>query len=122
MAYPKVIDDSGATSLGFPVGKSKLAPLKGHTIPRLELCGAVLATELGETICNHMNLSYEICHYYTDSQVVLGYIFNTTRRFYTYVANRVEKFTIYQNRLSGRTSQQIRTQLMPELDFQVHQI
>ena len=91
MAYLKVIDDSGATSLGFLVGKSKLAPLKGHTIPRLELCGAVLATELGETICNHMNLSYDICHYYTDSQVVLGYISNTTRRFYTYVANRVEK-------------------------------
>ena len=55
------------------------------------MCGAVLATELGETICNHMNLSYDICHYYTDSQVVLGYISNTTRRFYTYVANRVEK-------------------------------
>jgi hypothetical protein len=86
LAYLKVIDDSGATSLSFLVGKSKLAPLKGHTIPRLELCGAVLATELSETICNHMNLSDEICHYYTDSQVVLGYISNTTRRFYTYVA------------------------------------
>jgi hypothetical protein len=36
-------------------------------------------------------LSYDVCHYYTDSQVVLGYISNTTRRFYTYVANRVEK-------------------------------
>jgi hypothetical protein len=91
VAYLKVVDDSGATSLGFLVGKSKLAPLKCHTILRLELCGDVLATELGETICNHMNLSYEICHYYTDSQVVLGYISNTTRRFYTYVANRVEK-------------------------------
>jgi hypothetical protein len=37
VAYLKVIDDSGATSLGFLVGNSKLAPLKGHTIPRLEL-------------------------------------------------------------------------------------
>jgi hypothetical protein len=27
VAYLKVIDDSGATSLGFLVGKSKLAPL-----------------------------------------------------------------------------------------------
>ena len=69
-----------------------------------------------------MNLSYDVCHYYTDSQVVLGYISNTTRRFYTYVANRVEKIHNISKRLSGRTSQQIRTQLMPELDFQVHQI
>ena len=44
VAYLKVIDDSGATSLGFLVGKSTLVPLKGHTIPRLELCGAILAT------------------------------------------------------------------------------
>jgi hypothetical protein len=34
VAYLKVIDDSGATSLGFLVGKSKLAPLKGHTKSR----------------------------------------------------------------------------------------
>jgi hypothetical protein len=44
VAYLKVIDDSGATSLGFLLRKSKLTPLKGHTIPRLELCGAVFAT------------------------------------------------------------------------------
>ena len=30
-------------------------------------------------------------HFYTDSRVVLGYICNNTRRFYTYVSNRVEK-------------------------------
>ncbi|CAC5387739.1 unnamed protein product [Mytilus coruscus] len=41
-----------------------------------------------------MNLSLSVCHYYTDSRVVLGYIChvcNTTRRFFTYVSNRVEK-------------------------------
>ena len=65
--------------------------LKGHTIPRLKLCGAVLASELGETICDHLNFPYDVCHYYTDSQVALGYICNTTRRCFTYVANRVEK-------------------------------
>lgn len=30
-------------------------------------------------------------HYYTDSKVVLGYISNRTRRFYTYVSNRVDR-------------------------------
>ncbi|XP_060070497.1 uncharacterized protein LOC132550446 [Ylistrum balloti] len=28
---------------------------------------------------------------YTDSQIVLGYIFNSTRRFYVYVANRIQR-------------------------------
>ncbi|XP_052706713.1 uncharacterized protein LOC128182142 [Crassostrea angulata] len=50
VAYLQVTDEFGETSLGFLMGKSKLAPLKGHTIPRLELCAAVLATEFGEAI------------------------------------------------------------------------
>ncbi|XP_053400480.1 uncharacterized protein LOC128557280 [Mercenaria mercenaria] len=33
----------------------------------------------------------EHTYYYTDSQVVLGYINNTSRRFYVYVGNRVDK-------------------------------
>ncbi|XP_068213686.1 uncharacterized protein [Palaemon carinicauda] len=35
--------------------------------------------------------SIETVKYHTDSKVVLGYINNETRRFYTYVANRVER-------------------------------
>ena len=52
VAYLKVVDETGLESIGFLHGKSKLAPLKGHTIPRLELCGAVLATEIAEAVCN----------------------------------------------------------------------
>ncbi|CAG2195834.1 unnamed protein product [Mytilus edulis] len=91
VAYLKSVNETGNASLGFLMGKTKLAPLKGHTIPRLELCAAVLGAELGEVICDNMKLLPETCHYYTDSQVVLGYISNTKRRFFTYVTNRVEK-------------------------------
>ena len=90
--YLRVVDTFGVLSVGFLMGKYKLAPLKGHTIPRLELCGAVRASEIGETVATHLNMSLDRVHYYTDSKVVLGYIHNTTRRFFNYVCNRVEKF------------------------------
>ncbi|XP_048729761.2 uncharacterized protein LOC125647112 [Ostrea edulis] len=75
--------------IGFIMGKSKLAPLAGHSIPRLELCGAVLATEIGEFVSDHLNIPTSSIRYFTDSKVVLGYIRNRTRRFYTYVSNRI---------------------------------
>lgn len=36
--------------VGFVCDKAKVAPTSGHTIPRLELCGTVLAVELSETV------------------------------------------------------------------------
>ncbi|XP_055997881.1 uncharacterized protein LOC130047275 [Ostrea edulis] len=91
VAYLRVICESGDSSIGFLMGKSKLAPLKGHTIPRLELCGAVLATEVGKAISTYLSISLDRFHYYTESKVVVGYISNTIRRFFMYVNNRVEK-------------------------------
>ncbi|XP_050419539.1 uncharacterized protein LOC126832715 [Patella vulgata] len=77
--------------LGFILGKAKLAPLHGNTIPRLELCAAVVAVEVAETISNHLNLDINNFSFYTDSKVVLGYIYNEKRRFFNYVANRVAR-------------------------------
>lgn len=51
VAYLRTIDSNGITNVGFILGKVGLAPTTGHTIPRLELCGAVLAIEIC-TDCN----------------------------------------------------------------------
>ncbi|XP_052815239.1 uncharacterized protein LOC128242202 [Mya arenaria] len=83
--------ESDTPQIGFLLGKSKVAPIAGHTIPRLELCAAVMAVEIAQTVAEHLGISIETFTFHTDSRVVLGYINNNTRRFHTYVSNRVEQ-------------------------------
>ncbi|XP_062413903.1 uncharacterized protein LOC134105319 [Pungitius pungitius] len=91
VAYIKATDADGERHVGFVLGKAKLAPRPEHTIPRLELCAAVLAVELAELVTSEINVDPDAVHFYTDSKVVLGYIYNETRRFYVYVSNRVQR-------------------------------
>lgn len=49
VAYRLTIDKYGNLHLGFVVCKAMVAPKPRHTIPRQELCTAVLAVEVYET-------------------------------------------------------------------------
>ncbi|XP_056022109.1 uncharacterized protein LOC130054992 [Ostrea edulis] len=74
----------------FVMGKAKLAPTHGHTIPRLELRGALLATQVAQTVQDNLHVRVNKVQYYTDGRVVLGYLNNKTQRFHNNVSNRVE--------------------------------
>lgn len=91
VAYLRVVDADNQCQVGFVMGKAKLAPHPAHTIPRLELCAAVLAVEMYETIRDEIDEEIDSVRFFTDSRVVLGYIHNVTKRFYLYVANRVTR-------------------------------
>lgn len=54
VAYLKVTQGDGLVEVSFILGKAKLAPLAGLTVPRLELCAAVLATEIAEVVQESM--------------------------------------------------------------------
>jgi ribonuclease HI len=47
-----------------------------HSIPRLELCAAVLAVEVAQFALEQLDLEIDNVKFYTDSKVVLGYISN----------------------------------------------
>ncbi|XP_060084987.1 uncharacterized protein LOC132564349 [Ylistrum balloti] len=94
-SYLKTFHISGITEVSFVYGKAKVAPRKGHTIPRLELCAAVLAVEIAQTVIEQLGVKLDSVRFYSDSQVVLGYIHNEERRFYVYVSNRVEKIRAF---------------------------
>lgn len=75
----------------FVMAKAKLSPRPESTIPHLEVCGAVLAVELVELILDELDLKPDAVKFYCDSKVVLGYIFNDSKRFFAYVHNRVHR-------------------------------
>ena len=71
------------------MAKSRLAPLKTMTIPRLELAAAALAVNVDGALQRELDLKLEKSVFWTDSTIVLCYINNASKHFQTYVANRV---------------------------------
>lgn len=59
------------------------------TTPRLELTAAVLAVRVDEMLKKELKIDLDSSVFWTDSMTVLKYIQNETKRFHTFVANRV---------------------------------
>ncbi|CAM1307174.1 Uncharacterised protein r2_g1709 [Pycnogonum litorale] len=91
VAYLRTVSNEGKVFCSFVMGKCRLTPLKSVTIPRLELSAAVLAVQLGNKICQELEMHMNDVLYYTDSTAVMQYIRSEARRFKTFVANRVTK-------------------------------
>ncbi|KAA8592103.1 hypothetical protein FQN60_017558, partial [Etheostoma spectabile] len=73
------------------LGKARVAPTKIVTIPRLELTAAVISAAVSSMLKEELELRVDREYFWTDSQVVLGYINNEARRFHVFVANRVQR-------------------------------
>ncbi|XP_076659884.1 uncharacterized protein LOC143363167 [Halictus rubicundus] len=71
--------------------RTKVAPVKTVTIPRLELCAAALLAELVPEIVAEMGLTHCPIHLWTDSQVTLAWIRGHPSRWKPFVANRVSQ-------------------------------
>ena len=92
VSYLRFVNEKGEIHVSLVMGKSKVKPLnKAVTVPKLELTAATLATRVNKTIMKELRGRLEInkVMYWTDSMIVLKYIMNETRRFVTFVANRV---------------------------------
>ena len=76
VAYLRGTTPKGGTKCTFVMSKSKVAPIKPQTMPRLELLAAVLGAELSKYLSNTILPKSYSCHIilWSYSQIVLSWI------------------------------------------------
>ena len=88
-SYLRFVHASGAMKCSFLVGKSRISPVRPISIPRLELQAATLSVKMYRVLMDELTYKISGATFWTDSQTTLQYIKNDSKRFQTYVANRV---------------------------------
>ena len=89
MCYIHCRNANGEVQVNLLMTKHKVAPLKSTTIPRLELQAATISAKLNSYLRSELTLNICQSYFYTDSEIVLAYIANDSRRFHVFVSNRV---------------------------------
>lgn len=89
--YIRSLDKTSKWHSRFLCSKSRVALLKGATIPRLELSGALLLAQLATKVADSWGIDSATIYLWTDSTIVLGWLNSHSSRLKTFVANRVNQ-------------------------------
>lgn len=87
--YVKSSNNNGDVTVKLLCAKSKVTRLRPTTIPRLELCAALLAARLSISVINSIRYKFDRIMHWCDSSVVLSWLRGSPAKLKTFVANRV---------------------------------
>ncbi|XP_075150935.1 uncharacterized protein LOC142225044 [Haematobia irritans] len=80
----------GEVRVSLICSKSRVAPLKVLTVPKLELSAALLLAEILDEVSGVIGNKYE-CHCWSDSMVVLSWLRDESSNYNVFVSNRVSR-------------------------------
>ena len=79
VVYMRSTTTEGNVIVNYVISKSRVAPIKHTSIPKLELEAATMGAELASFVVTEMTLNFSSVHFWTDSTATLGWI-NSDKR------------------------------------------
>ena len=89
VAYLRSTATGGNVHVSFLIARSRVAPRKQHSVPRLELCAALTGAQLGTLLLKELTLTIQDVTYWTDSTTVLHWLQSQSCHFRVFVGTRV---------------------------------
>jgi len=87
--YVRSITNDKEIQVQLLCAKTRVAPLKVQTIPRLELCAALTLARLMKGVMNSLNTLVDRIVYWSDSTIVLNWLKTQPNKLQVFVSNRV---------------------------------
>ncbi|GFW39131.1 integrase catalytic domain-containing protein [Trichonephila clavipes] len=91
VVYLQCFLHNGVAKVSILASKSRVAPIRVISIPRLELCACVLLAQLVKKIRSTLRLNISDIVLHTDSTIALALLNTPANRLKTFVASRVAK-------------------------------
>ncbi|XP_066592941.1 uncharacterized protein [Prorops nasuta] len=110
VVYERITASNGQISVHLVMSKTKVAPIKTTSIPRLELVAAALLTKLILHVKRSLTGDLDSITCYSDSQVTLAWLAKQPVNWKTFVANRV---SLIQTQLPNAKWHYVNTKLNP---------
>lgn len=89
VAYLRTEDPDGEVEVSFLAARSRVAPRKQQSIPRLELCAALTGAQLLKVISTELTLKINSSTLWSDSLTVLTWLLSDSCRYKVFVGTRV---------------------------------